>query len=469
MATENCTFSPALDLQLRLGLRPCRSMKRRRIDVSEEVTPHSPISKLGDDVLAEVLIRAPEPGSAWRCKAVCKRWNSLISDTHFVRRYVSHHQQSSSNQYGGGELEEPPLMSSNSGESILSFLPLPDGLAYEPLYFRVFDCYKDLVLCGFHEGSEIRDEFCRSLFVCNPFTKQWIALPLAPETPSPAIGLKEARLVCEPRSCSSNVKLDVGEGRPPFVFSSAYRFRVVCIYQLNKRIRIDVFCSESGEWMKEPLVLEGHFRWSDINVVSTSCNGGLFWLCMNSGLDWLNPFVIAGFNPFRLDIPPILFDAPQLGEGNWNMSVSQGALHLISREPSARPAVLSVWRLEEDCKTWSVQHKTLLERTLSRYDYELEDCNIVSLHPEKPHIAFFEHPGVYGRLDSVIVSYNMKTGELEFFDQFVPRFQPRVSCWPTPIPRYEKLRGIYDGSHGCWVQQSSSEAATLSINDCVQG
>ncbi|CAI0389367.1 unnamed protein product [Linum tenue] len=144
--------------------------------------------------MAEVLIRAPEPGSAWRCKAVCKRWNSLISDTHFVRRYVSHHQQSSSNQYGGGgELEEPPLMSSNSRESILSFLPLPDGLAYEPVYFRVYDCYKDLVLCGFHEGREIRDEFCRSLFVCNPFTKQWIALPLAPETPSTAIGLKEAR------------------------------------------------------------------------------------------------------------------------------------------------------------------------------------------------------------------------------------------------------------------------------------
>ncbi|CAI0377041.1 unnamed protein product [Linum tenue] len=191
MATENCTSYPDLDLELRLGLLPCASRKRRRVNDSEELNP-PPISNLGDDLLAEVLIRLPEPRSAWRCKAVCKRWNSLIFDPHFARRFTSHH-QSRWNRYGGGggEFEEPPLMTLASGKSVLSFLPLPEEISERGWHFLVFDVYKDLVLCGFNEGRLIGAEFPRSLFLCNPFTEQWIALPLAPRTSS-AIGLKEA-------------------------------------------------------------------------------------------------------------------------------------------------------------------------------------------------------------------------------------------------------------------------------------
>ncbi|CAL1414680.1 unnamed protein product [Linum trigynum] len=454
MAVENCTSDPDLDLELRLGLLPCAPSKRRRVDDSEEVNPPSPIGNLGDDLLAEVLIRLPEPRSAWQCKAVCKRWNSLIFNPHFARRFISHH-QSRWNRYGGdgGECEEPALMTSCFGESILSFLPLPDELGcYGRFNFLVFYSYKDLVLCGF------RTEFQRSLFICNPFTEQWIALPLAPETRrSSTIGLRETRLVCEP---SSNVELDIGEGQPPFVYSSAYRFRVVCIYHLRDSIRIDLFCSESGEWTKEALVLNGHFSLANVNVVSTSCNGGLFWLCMNSGVLGSHP-IIAGFNPFRLDVPPIRLDTSRLAKGSWNISVSQGALHLISLAP---PTLLSVWRLEEDRKSWSMQHKTVLGKTIKIFDYELEDCDVACLHPEKPHIVFFKHPG-FGDRRSVALSYDMKTAELGLFGEFVPRFQPRVSCWPTPIPRYEELRAIYDGRYSCWVQQSSSKAATLSLNN----
>ncbi|CAN0909726.1 hypothetical protein LINGRAHAP2_LOCUS25926 [Linum grandiflorum] len=52
----------------------------------------SPISKLGDDLLVEILIRSfPDPKSACRCKAVCKQWSSLISSPSFNRRFVSHY------------------------------------------------------------------------------------------------------------------------------------------------------------------------------------------------------------------------------------------------------------------------------------------------------------------------------------------------------------------------------------------
>ncbi|CAL1359229.1 unnamed protein product [Linum trigynum] len=159
-------------------------------------------------------------------------------------------------------------MAIDSGEAILSFLPVPDELA-DRWYFRIFDSFKDLVLCGFQETPRIHSEFSRSLFVCNPFTKQWVALPLAPEIASSSrIGSFVARLVCEPLTCSSNVELDLGEGRPPLVYCSAYRFRVLCIYQMMKSTRVDVFCSESGECTKEALVLDEHYQLLACNGIS---------------------------------------------------------------------------------------------------------------------------------------------------------------------------------------------------------
>ncbi|CAI0389445.1 unnamed protein product [Linum tenue] len=354
-------------------------------------------------------------------------------------------------------------MAIDSGEAILSFLPVPDELA-DRWYFRIFDSFKDLVLCGFQETPRIHSEFSRSLFVCNPFTKQWVALPLAPEIASSSkIGSFVARLVCEPLTCSSNVELDLGEGRPPFVYCSAYRFRVLCIYQMMKSTRVDVFCSESGEWTKEALVLDEHYILLACNGISSLCNSGLLWLCLDAENRGSIPYIIAGFNPFGLDIPPTCINASSLvvSRCKWNISVSQGALHLIVLEAEAPPAPLSIWRLEEHGKSWSIQYKTLLGRTSGRCNYELKECSVVGLHPEKPHIVFLRHEDLGGPWDDVVLSYDSRTEELRYFAEFLGNwavFHPSVSCWPTPIPRYEKLRVIYDGSYKCWVQQSSSKA-----------
>ncbi|CAI0412488.1 unnamed protein product [Linum tenue] len=137
------------------------------------------INKLGDDLLVEILIRLPHPRSAFLCKAVCKRWNYLISDpsSSFTRRFISHRRSSN---------HPPPpslFLPSNDPQAILCFLPVPDGARPNP---RVFDCFKDLILCGFAESSYgIAAELDRSYFVCNPFTKQWVTLPLAPKNSEP--------------------------------------------------------------------------------------------------------------------------------------------------------------------------------------------------------------------------------------------------------------------------------------------
>ncbi|CAL1404316.1 unnamed protein product [Linum trigynum] len=163
MAIENCISD--LD-QIRR-----RSGKRQRIS-SELANLPPPISKLTADLLQEILIRLPNPRVACLCKLVCKPWCSLISSPGFNRLFVSHHQTMSLNH---APIPDNPyeLLS-----MIRSFLPPMPSRVQSRL--RVLDCNKDLVLCGFLDLARLSEESSRAYLVCNPFSKQWIALPLAP-------------------------------------------------------------------------------------------------------------------------------------------------------------------------------------------------------------------------------------------------------------------------------------------------
>ncbi|CAL1376681.1 unnamed protein product [Linum trigynum] len=441
MATETCT---AVSDRFRVG--------RKRRSLPEVNTP-SPmmISELGDDLLIEVLIRSfPDPRSACRSKAVCKQWRSLISDPCFRRRFLSHHQSKS---------KPPPPMLLLSPASLLTFLPMP---ARPPEHFAVLDCFKDLLLCGFGEVFYRRTnpQLARSYLLCNPFTEQWIALPLAPERPLELTGFC-ARLVCEPLVSNS---LDVG-------FGHEYRFRVVCVYQVGNSMKLDVFCSESGQWVKHAIVLDGYRRCGRNNVVS--CSNGVLYLSYARAQDLdagLYRPLIAGFDPFRFDKPPTLIDvSPISSKKHWSISVSQGALHLSVYEHQ-KPMVLSVWRLRDDCKLWRKVCESALKSS-SGDNYELLFLGVPSLHPEMPEIAFFTNlPGSVGSPGHCHVFCDLGSGgELEFISvatQYFDRwrvFQPKIYCWPTRIPRYQKLRGLYDGNYSCWVQ--INEPLTPSITE----
>ncbi|CAL1369233.1 unnamed protein product [Linum trigynum] len=111
--------------------------------IGTSMAADAPISKLGDDLVKEILIRSfPNPRSACRSKPVCKRWNSLISHARSNRRcgFVSHHRSNNDGQ--------PPLLlcKDNPLPSLISFLPVPDEFRSS---FVVWDSFKDLILCGF--------------------------------------------------------------------------------------------------------------------------------------------------------------------------------------------------------------------------------------------------------------------------------------------------------------------------------
>ncbi|CAI0400223.1 unnamed protein product [Linum tenue] len=88
--------------------------------IGTSMAEDAPISKLGDDLVEEILIRNfPNLRSACRSKPVCKRWNSLISHARSNRRFMSNHRSNNDGQ--------PPLLlcKENPLPSLLSFLQYP--------------------------------------------------------------------------------------------------------------------------------------------------------------------------------------------------------------------------------------------------------------------------------------------------------------------------------------------------------
>ncbi|CAI0450403.1 unnamed protein product [Linum tenue] len=356
-----------------------------------------------------------------------------MSSPAFNRGFASHYQDPIPS--------DDPLLKSSI---IMSFLP------QDPLdnrsELRVLDCFKDLLLCGFWDCLTTHTEMVRTFLVCNPFTKQWLALPVAPDKPK-GCRWTVSRLVCEPRI---SFDLDLGpegEDQSSFLVYSEYRFRVLSIYQDRTSIKLDMFCSESGEWTKEALILDG-YRLLDYKNV-WSCNGELFWSCVKDeqGDDPL----LASLNAFCLDTPIDIYACPLFDKTKqWDLSISQGALHVILREMQTE--TVSVWRREEDGRSWTMQCEGSLKTgTSSSMSYfDLNYYSILNTHPERPEVVYFNYQPPY-ILDGATLSYDLKRGELEYVNfimLYTPHwtvFQPRVSCWPTPIPRYEELRGIYNG------------------------
>ncbi|CAI0392712.1 unnamed protein product [Linum tenue] len=449
------------DLQLSSLLPHSFPRRRRRIYPQGNPPPALNLfSKLGDDLLVEILIRLPNPRFSCRCKAVCKAWRCLISDPSFNRRFISHHQS----RYEPAALCLP----ADDPQSILGFLPVPDKARPN---LRVFDCFKDLLLCGFVEGTDNFTELKRSYFVCNPFRKQWIALPLVPEQPMGCVRMK-AVLVCKPLSSSYyNLVQQLGDEPEQTIVYSEYRFCVVSFSEArvsgDKTLVLHVFRSNSRKWKR--VLIRRSILFLMTNVVSW--DGKVFWMHFDSSH---RPVMLASFDPFLCKKPPCQMHLPSelwlaLCNGRSIIAVSQGAFHIVILElegvPFSTRNAMSVWRLEGDGEYWSQEYEMVFKKKQSPFwdGYQLKKWYVVDLHPDKPEILYFIS------LDNYAFSYNLRTREPGFFSlinlaQFgrPPRvFHPRVACWPTPIPNYEDLQGFYSGSLGSEQQQNNS-----SLNHC---
>ncbi|CAL1369239.1 unnamed protein product [Linum trigynum] len=403
-----------------------------------------PISKLGDDLLEEILVRSfPNPRSACRSKPVCKRWNSLISHTGFNRSFVSHHRSIS-------EGLQPPLLlyKDDPLPSLLSFLLVPDELRSN---FVVWDSFKDLLPWGFQNSVwDYNHERARSLLICNPFTKQWVALPLEPETP----------------------------GYPDYRFRVLVRYEGDPVYEWGSELK--VFCSESGEWSSKVV----NYR---LPSDATSWDGKLYWIKYGSEIE--------RFDAFHPNKKPITIRNMEfVGRQHLfsQLSGSRGALYIVEHHrPDYGEAddddVFVVWRWEGGRKTWILCYQVSLEK-LKRNGggpevEELEIVSVLAQHSEQPEILFLEcyckpanfketeilfycwgEPFFKDIKETLVFTCNLRTEKLELVaDQRQCTFlccwlvlQPWTTCFSTSIPSYEKLLGMYNESCSDLIQSRQS-------------
>ncbi|PQQ07240.1 uncharacterized protein Pyn_15392 [Prunus yedoensis var. nudiflora] len=261
---------------MRPGDSDARAAKRRkRISQSLDLEPHSEphlnpsmlnLDHLPDLVLIEIICRLPL-ASAAQCMCVSKRWFSLVSSNpYFVRRFLcvqSENQKPIPRALIFMNPRQPrEFFVTSSSNPLLSltrnmnfnFLPCFQGPIntpeYEPI---VVGAYNDLVLCCATLC------FQRDYYICNPYIRQWDALP-------PALRChQEVRVgfICEPyyyynykkQQCEEedHRKEEVEEesdARSRIRLNVEYRYKVVRIIpqcpEKSFEFNMEMFFSETG-------------------------------------------------------------------------------------------------------------------------------------------------------------------------------------------------------------------------------
>ncbi|CAL1375818.1 unnamed protein product [Linum trigynum] len=437
-----------------IALRPQTRSKSRQLSSAD-------ISSLDDNLVLAILTRLPNPRSVFRCKSVCKRWNSLISTPYFLPNFLRH-------IAAHGSDDEFPLLFPQSHRETMGFLPITED--YRD-HFRVLASCDDLILCGlttkWHESAG------SWLFVCNPFTNQWVNLPVAYIEDREEV-LQRQRImvgfVCQPCYTYCGFKDRV-------LIDSQFKFRVVLLYVVEGTYSCDVFCSELGQWVErfDP-IQEGieHFVTSENHITLPSFNGKIYWKAIDS-------HQLVGYDPFDIDGAPEFIDYSGLLDSHptqlvcgVDIGVSKGSLHLIVAEHTVDDVScvdgLSVWRLG-DKGNWEMKNRMLLKSMWGRFKLQknsrgglmssLEVKGTLGMHPSKPEIVYLAYAN-FGACYAV--SCNLNSGELELCGDLPVEsrfcwnvFQPGVTFWPTPVPvpTYDRVEFSNDEGTGSVVAHSS--------------
>lgn len=202
------------------------------------------LDDLDPNLVVEILLRLPHKYVIC-CKCVSKKWLYLITSPNFVSHFSSMKKELWTFMYPPDE--QRCALSATSKDSIfegprfsLNFLPCytVQSQGNEPIC--VVKTFNDLFLCC------KRKRFQWVYYICNPLTKQWVALP-----PS--------------RYCYENVcvnftcyKKDSTTQQPNGVaFNTQYWCKVVKIFKNDRTNKLDleIFSSKTGQWIEKKVLV----------------------------------------------------------------------------------------------------------------------------------------------------------------------------------------------------------------------
>ena len=406
------------------------------------------IANITDHLLTEILIRLPDCRHAARCAAVCKRWSSLISHSHFIRAFVDHHASAAPLallfQYHLYEYQKLPIIDSKFYQilfdktlsytnSYLSFLPYDDV---------VVRAYCDDLLLVSRANADYSGSF--SFCICNPMSKKWCVLP---EPPRGIVRLAKCALVCRRNN----------ENQGHYCYNVALLFYITDGYlrrnanQVPETLRSTVFSSETAQW--SPLAKffpsPQMQRWRNIlgrpwifNEPVPCSNGVVHWLEGRRGnWEWIvtfDPLAAAAADDDR-ECGHICLPA-EAGDNRWLARVRLGACKGRLRAAFVSHLEDGVIKLEvwerKDCDDntasccWSVVHNAVVEMEVHRGAF------LMALHPNDGNLVFLLVDGIN------VCRYDMRLRKGEKVGQFPERVGAGIvltvyalcSPWPTPVP-----------------------------------
>ncbi|KAK9923152.1 hypothetical protein M0R45_031584 [Rubus argutus] len=425
------------------------------------------IDDLHEVLLVEILCRLPSNKFLFQCKCVSKRWYSLISAPYLLGRYLclQHELQnpilSTLVVFDSVSLvitSDHPVFKSLAKNFTLGFLPcyqqakeleelakgqgpwwrsLKPGSIVPPV---VVGTYNDLVLCCATENDQ------RDYYLCNPYTKQWAALP-----PPPRVYIFVlVAFVCDPYYNYSNDDHDRKGGT--FILNAEYTWKVVRVVpnSSDPNFHLEIFSSETRQW-REIVVLRsppfsrfvpalyGHTTYSFV-----AYNGMLYW--------WLTGGVI-----FELDLSTSrtrsniaksrFIELPEdlKGLGIGLLGVSGGRLRLCKTREFLREyhdEGLQVFRVR-DLKQVLEDSQGKLTWLVNRVTIACQDIQVQ--YPNRNQVLAF-HPNnediVYLSYCDTITTCNLRGGMLETATKSQicggrtgVRYPFSLPWWPTPVPK----------------------------------
>ncbi|XBJ15065.1 hypothetical protein VPH35_007042 [Triticum aestivum] len=360
-------------------------------------------ANLTDDLVVEILSRLPAR-SACRFKCVSTTWRDLIS--HPVHRvklpqtldgfFTKHDSET--------VLWSVPHFTNVSGTGLPLVSPLLDFL---PIHKRIFllDSCNGLLLCSCCAAGEL-DMIYYHQFVCNPATKEWVALPDHNQA--------------EKWRCSCL-------GFNPAVAPHFYVFEFFKDYGplTPSVVGVEVYSSETGGRVRKEHELDSDFSLPD-RLPGVFFNGYLHYLTHKPSI----AVVDTEGNAHR-NIP-----VPVPGEQWFGfIQLSQGRLHYANFEADHEDEVvrLVVYVLEDyDKQEWTLKHTAEASYVVGSQKFEW-----VAIHPDCNMIFYTVE------WDKTLMSYDMDRRQVqeictlgedtrESYLPYVPLFSELQALHPFP-------------------------------------
>ncbi|MED6220304.1 hypothetical protein PIB30_043662 [Stylosanthes scabra] len=307
---------------------------------------------LGDeDLLTEILLRLPAK-DALRCKSVCKKWRTIISDGRFCYRHTLGHPT----PYPSGiilcqqqfDFKKPRLIpfsnNNNNSSFIHHHLDLHNNEFHRLLHYEIQQSSNGLLLWKSTPGILLLQQQpldmeamkllllkCFCFYVTNPTTGSCLRIHHC-----------DYELYNEPFS------------KPFLVYEPWKSLHYEVIFftkvvghddKLTMKMKMSVYSSETGTWSK--LDLLPYFPYDIDRSNAIYCNGAIHW------------FVLHGLSVY-LDINSLCLKVlPGVRYSRWqkflNFGECGGNLHLVWLNWKEKLSY-DIWELKEDYSEWIVRY-----------------------------------------------------------------------------------------------------------------